>query len=76
MYILVLMVCMTFESDTACQKFERNYRFQTLEQCQFIAKIEQGQYSEKINQRPWAKYSWSCQDYQLLEPTMYVARLL
>ena len=60
MYILVLMVCMTFESDTACQKFERNYRFQTLEQCQFIAKVEQGQYSEKINQRPWAKYSWSC----------------
>lgn len=51
---------MTFESDTACQKFERNYRFQTLEQCQFIAKVEQGQYSEKINQRPWAKYSWSC----------------
>ena len=39
---------------------KRNYRFQTLEQCQFIAKVEKGQYSEKINQRPWAKYSWSC----------------
>jgi len=61
MYVLVLVACMTFESQTSCQSFTRAPNFASNDQCRRAAELERGRYASRIERRrDWLAYSWRC----------------
>lgn len=61
MYVLILVVCMSFSGKTHCQSFPREALFVTPGQCYRAAAMEKGRYLTRIQQRRSShSYQWHC----------------
>ena len=60
MFILVLVTCITLESQTVCHEFPRGHQFSSLTSCKTASAIERGRYHSRIAKRKWANYDWNC----------------
>lgn len=61
MYVLILVVCMSYSEKTHCQSFPREASFASQSQCHRAAAMEKGIYLARIRQRrSWHSYKWHC----------------
>jgi hypothetical protein len=60
MFVMVLVTCITLESQTVCHEFPRGHQFSSLSSCKTASAIERGRYRSRITQRKWANYDWHC----------------
>ena len=60
MFVMVLVTCITLESQTVCHEFPRGHQFSSLSSCKTASAIERGRYRSRIAERKWANYDWNC----------------
>ena len=60
MFVMVLVTCITLESQTVCHEFPRGHQFSSLSSCKTASAIDRGRYRSRIAERKWANYDWNC----------------
>ena len=60
MFVMVLVTCITLDSQTVCYEFPRGHQFSSLSSCETASAIERGRYRSRIAARKWANYDWNC----------------
>lgn len=69
MFVLVVITCMSFDNQTACQEFERPDAYNSESSCQRAASLEKGRYARRAARRPWLLYRWACRGDRQINTT-------